>query len=154
MPVKALSLLPQPLPVPFCFPNILHVYSTHPQPKPLFFAVPSKSAFPPLPLLTYERRGNSNASLTGILPPTRCHCSAPSSASHLGCELPILHLSQKVLSHFLTFVMAVSSACECLRARTLIFFLLPLAWHPFMRPTKILRSYNVPGSLLGARMQE
>lgn len=101
-----------------------------------------------------RKKGQLNASLTGILSPTRCRCSAPSSASHLGCELPILHLSQKVLSHFLTFIMAVSSACECLGARTLIFFLLPLAWHPFMRPTNILRSYNVPGSLLGARMQE
>lgn len=88
--LQALSLLPQPLQVPLFPKHALH--STHPQPKPLSFAVPSKSAFPPLPLLTYERRGNSSASFTGILSPARCHYSAPPL-------LPILGLSYQVFTY-------------------------------------------------------
>lgn len=44
--------------------------------------------------------------------------SIPSSASHFGLELFMVpRFSSNVLSHFLAFVLAVSSACEYLRSK-------------------------------------
>lgn len=51
----------------------------------------------------------------------------------------VLHLPQNVLSHFLAFVLAVSSACEYLRAKTLSdSFCYPYHWQPFIHPTNII----------------
>lgn len=109
-----------------CSTLLLYTFPTH----AFVSAIPSaRSALPPPPPLPCTRKGNSNASFTGILSPIRCHTQSLSSASQIGFELlMVLHFSENVLSHFLASVMAISSACECFKCKDPVrFFLLYLA---------------------------